>query len=469
MVGHLKTLQRFAARLELDSAVSFGIAVKLWQFIAGPVTIWLIGTRFSEAEQGYFYTFGSLLAIQAFFELGLQTVLINLVSHEWGSSAGTDARIPRQITPGDAALWTGVESRLPGLFRLLAAWYSICAVCFVAIAWPIGTAALRKHGSEIAWGAPWTALVILTGVQLWLSPLGSFLMGCNQVRTVHQFRLVQAILGNAAVWTAIVCGGSLWTPVAAAAVQVLMDLILAGVRFRGFFLSLLRATATRAISWSSEVWPLQWRIAVQSITYWFANQTFTLAMWMFASEAIAGRMGMTWTVFTAIQSLGIVWLQTRIPALGALIARDRHDDAFALARRVSRSSFLLVTAGTVSFLAVVGVLRSLDVAIAERFLDTWPLIIFGVGLIVNHTVFCVGTFVRAYRVDPFLRVNAGASLLTGALVWGLSYFLGTIGAALAYTLVISLAQVPGHLIILRRFRRDHSGNAASADPGATAP
>lgn len=463
----MRRLSSIAASFELDSAVALGIAVRLWQFIAGPVTIWLIGNRFSETEQGYFYTFGSLLAIQAFFELGLQTVLINLVSHEWGRVANHDAVIPRRFTTTESARWAGDESRLAGLFKLLVTWYSACAVSFVAVTWVIGAAALQKSESHVDWRLPWTILVALTGIQLTLSPLGSFLMGCNQVRTVHQFRLAQAVLGNAAVWTVILCGGGLWTAVAAAAVQVLMDMVLVGVRFRRFFLSLIHSTATQTISWSREVWPLQWRIAVQAITHWFANQTFTLAMWTFTSESVAGRMGMTWTVFTAIQSLGIVWLQTRIPALGALIAQGNHDDAFKLARKVAVSSFFLVSAGTVSFLCVVETLRWLGIPIAERFLNSTSLAVFGVGLIVNHSVFCVGTYIRAYRIDPFLRVNAGGSLVTGALVWSLSYLYGATGAAFGYMFVVTLILVPGHLLILLRFRREHSPNTASAGVGTS--
>jgi hypothetical protein len=463
----LRRLSSIAASFELDSAVALGIAVRLWQFIAGPVTIWLIGNRFSETQQGYFYTFGSLLAIQTFFELGLQTVLINLVSHEWARVADRNAAIPQRFTTAESARWAGDDSRLASMFKLLVIWYAACAVCFIAVTWVIGATALQKSESHVDWRLPWSVLVVLTGIQLTLSPLGSFLMGCNQVRTVHQFRLVQAVLGNAAVWTVILCGGGLWTAVAAAAVQVLMDFALVGIRFRRFFLSLFCSTATQAISWSREVWPLQWRIAVQAIAHWFANQTFTLAMWTFASESVAGRMGMTWTVFTAIQSLGIVWLQTRIPALGALIAQGNHDDAFRLARKVAVSSYCLVSAGTVSFLTVVETLRWLNVPIAERFLSSTSLAVFGVGLIVNHSVFCVGTYIRAYRIDPFLRVNAGGSLVTGTLVWSLSYLYGETGAAFGYMLVVVLILVPGHLLILRKFRLEHSANTASANAGVS--
>jgi hypothetical protein len=34
-------------------------------------------------EQGFYYTFGSVLALQVFVKLGLVTVIVQMASHEW--------------------------------------------------------------------------------------------------------------------------------------------------------------------------------------------------------------------------------------------------------------------------------------------------------------------------------------------------------------------------------------------------
>ncbi len=62
---------RTAARLGIDRAVFYGILTRAWQFLAAPVTLLLIASRFSPEQQGFYYTMGSLLALQVFFELGL--------------------------------------------------------------------------------------------------------------------------------------------------------------------------------------------------------------------------------------------------------------------------------------------------------------------------------------------------------------------------------------------------------------
>ena len=76
-------LRRFVNRLEVDQAVFYSLCLRGWQFLAGPVSVVLIGLFFTPETQGFYYTFASLMALQTFFELGFSIVVINVSSHEW--------------------------------------------------------------------------------------------------------------------------------------------------------------------------------------------------------------------------------------------------------------------------------------------------------------------------------------------------------------------------------------------------
>ena len=70
---------------DVDRAVVFALLTRVWQVIAGPITV-LIMTRFITPEvQGFYYTFAGLLALQSFVELGLYNVIISVASHEWAN------------------------------------------------------------------------------------------------------------------------------------------------------------------------------------------------------------------------------------------------------------------------------------------------------------------------------------------------------------------------------------------------
>ena len=68
--------------LGLDRAIGFTVLARFWASSAGLVTVALIARFLTPAEQGYYFTFGSLVAMQMVFELGFSFVILQLASHE---------------------------------------------------------------------------------------------------------------------------------------------------------------------------------------------------------------------------------------------------------------------------------------------------------------------------------------------------------------------------------------------------
>ena len=54
-----------------------------WAVVAGAVTVLLLPLWLGKVEQGYYFTFSSLLALQIFFELGMNQVVVQIVSHNF--------------------------------------------------------------------------------------------------------------------------------------------------------------------------------------------------------------------------------------------------------------------------------------------------------------------------------------------------------------------------------------------------
>ena len=79
--------RRLLNRLEVDRATFHAVALRIWQLVGGFVSMLLISQYFSPHVQGYYYTFYAVLALQTFFELGLQIVILNAASHEWAGLA----------------------------------------------------------------------------------------------------------------------------------------------------------------------------------------------------------------------------------------------------------------------------------------------------------------------------------------------------------------------------------------------
>jgi len=77
------SMLNFLRFIGVNRAVGYGLLSRVWGLLSGPVTMFIIATKFSKEQQGFLYTISSLLALQVFFELGLTNVIATFASHEF--------------------------------------------------------------------------------------------------------------------------------------------------------------------------------------------------------------------------------------------------------------------------------------------------------------------------------------------------------------------------------------------------
>ncbi|MDA1013292.1 MAG: hypothetical protein O3A00_02440 [Planctomycetota bacterium] len=442
-------LRRLINRIEIDRATFFSLLLRVWQLLAGAVTVYFIAEHFSPELQGFYYTFASLMALQTFFELGLNIVIVNVASHEWAKLSLDESGAIR----GDDR----ARSRLISLGRLIAGWYAIAAMLFAIGVGIGGYVFLAQQAAGIEWIGPWCAITVLSGGLLWLLPFNALLEGCGQNAIVNRFRLLQAVTASLGVWICISAGLELWAPVAAVAARVMWDVVLVAVRFRRFFRPFLAPTSTTArIEWTREIWPLQWRLAVQGCVGYFSYSLMTPVLFHYHGPAVAGQMGMTWAIVTAIQAAGLAWVQTRVPRFGVLIARRDFAELDRVFRRltlVSLQILLVVSAGV--WLAAV---HSKDwfPEIAARFLSPSATAVLLAGVLLYHVPHCMSMYMRAHKRDPMLFTNVLSSMAIGACVfYGGREFAG-LGAAIGYAVAVGMVVLPCMVFVWVGFRKTRS-------------
>jgi hypothetical protein len=458
---------RLAQSLEIDRAVLFGLATRVWQFIAGPVTTLMIASYFSDAVQGYFYTFASLLALQSFVELGLHTIIIFVTSHEWAHLELDDQKRLR----GDPV----ALSRLTSFAGSLIKWYGIVSVAFLAIVGIAGIVFFSQDTTPVAWLAPWLALVGFSGISLFLIPFIGLLEGCNQVTEVNRFRFFQALAGNIAVWSCLALNGNLWTAVAGAAVKTVAELLFVTRKYRAFFQSLKSAPIDEQIDWQADVWPLQWRMGLQSFTNFFSFTFVTPVVFQFHGPEEAGRMGMTWTILAAIQGASAAWLQVKTPTLGVLVSKNDYQELNRLFRKVTTISVCILVIGTCLFAGCVETLHWLRPQVGnwgwmpeiglklvnrlpDRLLEPAAILLFGMALTVNQFLTCCGTYIRAHKIDPLLTISCSSNLLIGVGILMVTERYSATGAGAVCLAVLTVIALPGYLFMKSKVadRQNHS-------------
>ena len=309
-------LRKVLHAVGIDRAIGYTILARGWSSIAGLVTVALIARTLSSAEQGYYYTFGSLVALQLIFELGFSVVILQLATHEVAHlQIHGDGRIL-----GDAR----GQARLASILQKAVRWYSVAAVLLGLVLLPVGWHFFASSGGSVAWRGAWCAVVIASCFTFQVDPVFSFLEGCGFVSRVALTRFSQAVLGSVLAWTAFLLHHGLYAPALLIAGQAV-----AGIHFlwtrRALLRNLLRLpTGDNAIDWGAEVWPFQWRIAVSYASGFLIFQLFNPVLFKFFGPTVAGQMGMSLNIANALASVAIAWINTKAAPFGAMIARREY-------------------------------------------------------------------------------------------------------------------------------------------------
>ena len=453
--------RRLLNRLEIGQAVFFGVLLRLWQLLAGFVTLFMISQFFPKPVQGMYFAFASVVAIQTFFELGFGILIINQCSHEWAQ-----LRLQPDGTIGGDP---DAHSRLVSFGRLIFRWYGIASLLFVLTTTTFGSAFLAANAdADMNWAAPWIGVAIMSGLLLWALPFNAFLEGCNQVAEVNRFRLVQAMTANISVWLVMGCGGGLWAAAAASAARVVCDLVFLLVWYRRFFESFWRPPVAAVVSWARDIWPLQWKLAVGAVFGYFGYFLFVPVILNYQGLAAAGQMGATWTVVTAIQAAALGWVQTRAPLFGMLVSqgdRSELDRVFFRVTSLGIAAYLLAAS---TFWSLLWLINEWQFEIADRLLGTTASAAFLAAALVQIITSSFAFYVRAHKQEPFLWVGVISNVAIGLSVWQLGARLGPLGAGLGLLGCNLLITLPTHLV-LWKICRDGAAHTDRAGQEQEAP
>jgi len=434
-------MARWFGAVGMDFHIATTLLLRVWSIAAGVVMLFAIPATLSQQQQGYYFTFASLLGLQIFFELGLNQVITQLTSKEVAFIGSSDK--------GDLHL-----DRMRSIFALLRRWYAVAALLFFLTAFIAGAAVLKRGSTPEtgAWVGPWAALAAVTAVNLYYSPMMAVAEGCGLVGQVARLRLIQSILGYGLVWASLFAGLGLWSvPLNALAASICTSIWLQRAD-HGLdrFQSDLPITAARAIDWRREVLPFQWRIAASWISGYLMYQLFTPLIFLHLGPVVAGRLGMSIAIFVAIQSVGISWISARLPNMSRLIALHIRSELNHLFLATLIGALTIVIVGCICVLAAVAVLDGMGFPLLQRLADLPTLIALAMGTVGNTLVFALASYMRAHGEEPMLPPSIAAAVLTLTGAYAAS-FQGTFLTMLTQSLVTFGLVIPWTFMLFRRY------------------
>jgi hypothetical protein len=433
-----RKLARALAWAGLDADVLHTFIFRSWTIAAGGAMVVLVPACLSGVEQGYYYTFASLLALQIFFELGLNQVILQLASHEAAHAAHA------------------AQERLAVLARLARRWYAVAAAGFFFAVSAGGAWFLARQPAlaAVVWLGPWVALTLATTANLYLSATLAVLEGSGHIASVARLRFRQSVLGYGLMGIALAAGAGLWAvallPLACAACSA--QWLQAESR------SLLPARAAAPsggadlLSWKRDVFPLQWRVALSWVSGYFIFQLLTPLAFARQGVVEAGRLGITLAVFNAVLTAGMSWVSAKFPAMSIHLARHERRQANALWVAVATRAMAFTALVSAAVLLALAAFDAFAPALAARFAPVSVAGCIAVVTLANTFIFAAAAYLRAHKEEPMLWASlvSGLAILAGVSAGSAFGMLPMMAIYMAVTLLVTL---PWTLALFRRYFR----------------
>lgn len=448
-------LRQLASKIGIDKAIFFTSLARIIQAAGGVISILFVARYLTGEEQGFYYTFGSIVAIQIFFELGLNGIITQYVAHE-ASFLHWDSKL---VLVGEQKYL----SRLSSLLHFCVKWYLAFAGALLVTLILVGFVFFGKYGNHenISWRIPWILLAVGTALNLLLAPILAFIEGLGKVKEVAKIRLYQQTIGLLIVWSGLALGAKLYVSGLNCLVAVsLIASILYFGDFRKLLVNIWCVALTDKVNYRHEIFPYQWKIALSWVSGYFIFQLFNPVLFATEGAVVAGQMGMTLAALNGIQSLSLSWITTKVPLFSGLIAQKNYaqlDKIFNLTLKQSVSInglFLLV------MLLGIFIIRYFHIVIGgmdlgNRFLPYFPMVLMMIPLLVNQFVNSWAIYLRCHKQEPFLLNSIVAGILCCLSTVLLGKYFGVLGITGGYCFITCAMSFWGRWIFVTKKKEWH--------------
>ncbi len=434
---------RLARKIGMDGAIAYSSGARVFQAFAGVVSIFFIATFLTGEEQGFYYTFGSILAIQIFFELGFTGIMTQYVAHE---VVHLELNLD-YIYEGDGRY----KSRLSYLIRFCIKWYSIIAALFFIVVNIVGVVYFNKFDTTkglVDWKAPWLILSFSTAVKLFQAPFTAILTGLGKVKEMNKVTFYQQLVIPISQWVLFACGLKLYVIGISSLLGVIVwcDFVYRNDLWRLVY-NLFKVEITETLSYMKEIFPYQWKIALSWVSGYFIFQLFNPVLFAKEGAVVAGQMGMTISVLNAIQAFSYSWQNTKVPLYSGLIELNKYEELDRTFNITLKQMIFICALLLCLMFAGVFVLKTFRLSIGgsvlgERFVDYIPMILMMIPLLENQFIGSWATYLRCHKQEPFLINSIIVGVLCCLSTFMLGNYFGLYGITIGYCCVTTFVALP---------------------------
>ncbi len=411
----------------IDKVIAKSLMKGLWIGFSNFITLYFVTKYFDPILQGYYFTFYSVIALQLFVEMGLTFSLVQFVSHEM-AHLSLDSMGAVQGDPS-------FKRRLQTIITFTYKWFGVGALLFLVTLIPFG---LFFFGESVDIIIPWIVLVTVTAFNLIVTATMSIVEGTGKISEVITIKFLQSFLSSLFMWFLLVKNLGLYSAAFGSLIGLIVCIIWLYVRFHNFFIDIFRFESSKpGINWRREIFPFQWRIAVSWISGYFIFYSLTPLLFKQVGPVISGQFGASMQVFSVLNAGAIIWISTKMPIFGMLVAKENYKELNELFFKSFFQSTLLIVIAILVAGFFYWYLCFINASLVSKILPFKGLALLAISSFLSHIVFCMASYLRSHKKEPFMMISILSAICIFSLALLLipkysymgavfSYFIGTL-------------------------------------------
>ena len=426
----------------MNKAVRNTLILRITTLCSGGLSLIIVPYFLGMEQQGYYYTFLSLVSIQVFFELGLSQVLIYVFSAQEKIASSTSNEDLQAVTLSATKLF----NKYAGIFFFILG--NFLGLIFF------------KSGSlpQITWQPPWILLITCTSINLSQTSKLTYLEATGKMSDVSAMRTYQDILGVFLLIFALYFNAGLWASSSLAlAKSIITTYWLYTNKASKSWRNMLRNKnfGKRYLFkiWKNEIFPMQWKISISWVSGYFIFQFLTPLTFKVFSPSLAGQLGLTLNITTGVLLASTTFTTARSPELTKFVVDKDYKKLDKLFNKSFKQSILALS--IINFLIPSSIYFA-SIIIPEvtgRVLLPKFILILCIASLAKGVVYCLSTYLRAHRDDPYMPLSIFTSILTIIAVLYFSQI--SFGAMLLSYLTVSAISLIVAIQIFKNYKKKY--------------
>ncbi len=313
-------MKKLIKKFGINELVIKSVTAKLIQAVGSVLLLLIIALKFNNYEQGFYFTFLSLAALQIFFELGLGTLITQKIAkivHNGNNNSINDI-----FKNNEEKLLNEIKEIY--FYNLI--WSLAAAILLVPVVYGIGYLIIQNSEKTdiVSWKIQWMTLCVLLGIQLIANLQISFFEGAGYLSEILKLKTKISFITPVVTITALLLNGGLFAISLIYLTQSLLIInwIKKTIKYEIKWKLINFFNIKVFIKWFGIIWPMQWKISVSWICGYIIYQSITPILMKYEGAIASGEYGLIANINNQMITLISAWAATKIP----YYAKLRNDD-----------------------------------------------------------------------------------------------------------------------------------------------